>query len=102
MNQTLAKAEGFLNEAHKITWRDIHVTDREMLRVALIKKHGSLTVAAEALELPYPRLSAAICGRESLLYVVATLQSDLGLSDDQVLNLWPLLKKWPRKSRVAS
>jgi len=50
------------------------------------------------LEVSYQRLSAALAGRESTFYVVSALQSDLELSDEQVLQLWPLLKQWPRKA----
>lgn len=81
---------------------ELKITNRSVLRTALIKKHGSLTEAAVNLELSYSRLSAAISGRESLLYVIATIQADLGLTDSQVLTLWPLLRRWPRKSRVVS
>jgi len=82
--------------------KDLKVTDRDSLRRVLILKHGSLTQAAESLELPFNRLNGAISGRESLLYVVDSIQSDLGLTNSQVLQLWPLLRTWPRKSRIVS
>lgn len=101
MNQTLRQATGLIGEARGKTWIDIRIETRENLRTALIKKHGSLTRAAETLNLSFQSLSDALGGRRNLLYVVGTIQNDLGLSDDQVLDLWPLLKSWPRKSRVA-
>ena len=82
--------------------KNLKVTDRDTLRRALILKHGSLTVAAENLNIPYVRLSAIINGREYTISQVAEIQSDLNLTDSQVLHLWPLLKSWPRKSRVVS
>ncbi len=83
------------------SWRDIEILDREMLRVALIKKYGSLTRAAECINIPYIRLSAAIAGREQVVGIVAAIQKEMEMSNAQVLALWPLLRQWPRKSRIA-
>ena len=84
------------------TWRDIPVISHAALRRALIKKHGSLTSAAGNLEIPYSRLSATINGREQIIHVVTAIQKDLGLTNVQVLELWPLLREWPRESRMVS
>jgi hypothetical protein len=64
---------------------------------ALIMKHGTLTKAANAMGVSFTRLSACIGGRECIVYVVVAIQRDLGLSDDRVLELWPLLRSWPRE-----
>lgn len=82
--------------------KNLKVTDRDTLRRALILKHGSLTVAAENLSVPFQAVSDVISGRRNNICVMAAIQSDLGLTDSQVLHLWPLLKSWPRKSRVVS
>ena len=99
MNQT--SIQNFVQEARKMTWRDIRVTDGDKLRTALIKKHGSLTRAGVNLAVGYPQLSDVLNARRQTRNVIEAIQSDLGLSDEQVLSLWPLLKTWPRKSRVA-
>ena len=97
MNQTQVLADA----RRKFTWNDIQVKDRATLRAALIKKHGSLTEAAENLEISYMRFSGTINGREHTISQVAAIQIDLGLTDSQVLQLWPLLKSWPKKPRLV-
>jgi len=99
LNQT--SIQNFVQEARKMTWRDIRVTDRDKLKIALKKKHGSLSKAAESLDIQFIRLSSVVNGRDCTIDKITKIQSDLGLSDEQVLSLWPLLKTWPRKSRVA-
>ena len=84
------------------TWRDIPVSSRASLRRALIKKHGSLTNAANSLQVSYQHLSDAISGRRNVVNVIAAIQKDLGLTNVQVLELWPLLREWPRESRMVS
>jgi hypothetical protein len=83
----------------ELDWRAISPKNLKLVRTMLIAKHGSLTQAASSFEMPFFRLSAAISGREQLIWVIETIQNDLELSDNQVLNLWPLLKVWPRESR---
>jgi hypothetical protein len=97
-----AGLQDFIKEARKTTWRDVHVIDRGKLRIALILKHGSLTKAAENLDIQFIRLSSVINGRENTVALITAIQFDLSLTDDQVLNLWPLLKIWPRQSRAVS
>ncbi len=88
--------------SRKITWHDIPIGEsRGKVRSALILKHGDLTTAAEKLEIPYIRLSGALCGRENLIYVISAIQTDLELSDTQVLALWPLLKQWPKTRKIS-
>jgi len=81
------------------SWQAIRIDQRRDVRRALLKKYGSLTTAAEKLVIPYNRLNGALTGRESFTYVIEALQSDLQLSDDKVLHLWPLLRIWPRNGR---
>lgn len=98
----MLSTERVANDAKlKWSWRDIEISDRDALRVALIKKYGSLTRAAECINIPYIRLSAAIAGREQVVGIVAAIQVEMEMSNTQVLALWPLLKQWPRKSRIA-
>jgi hypothetical protein len=80
-------------------WRSISPKNLKAIRTMLIIKHNSLTQAAKTLGVLYPRLSNTINGREQTVYAVEAIQNDLELSDNQVLNLWPLLKSWPRESR---
>ena len=101
MNTAVQTAESAVSMLRK-ELKDLKITDRDKLRRALIIKHGSLTEAAANLGVPFSAVSDAIGGRKNLIYVVIAIQSDLGLSDNQVLHLWPLLRTWPRKSRVVS
>jgi len=78
------------------TWRDIRVTDRKSLRRRVMMKHGSITNAAISLRQNYQYLSDIINGRVSSRNVVAAIQNDLDLTDEQVLQLWPQLREWPR------
>jgi len=83
----------------ELDWRSITPKNLNAARTMLRAKHGSLTQAASNLDMRFQRLSAALGGRECIVWVIDTIQNDLELSDNQVLNLWPLLKVWPRESR---
>lgn len=96
MNTTLADAQ------RSLAWRDVEPKTRNHVRTMLILKHGSLSDAAVALRVPYMRLSHALGGRESIIWIVAAIQADLGLSNEQVLALWPLLREWPKADRRAA
>lgn len=69
------------------------------VRRALILKYGNLTKAAQALGIHYNFLSNILGGRIYLVYAIRKLQQDLNLTDQQVLEFWPLLKKWPKEPR---
>ena len=99
---TAASTQNFINEARKLTWRDIQITDNDKLKITILMKHGTLTKAAKTLSVNYVTLSHVISGRRYPIEFIRLLQSDLGLSDDQVLELWPLLKTWPKKSRIIA
>ena len=100
--ERMLSAERVANDAkRKWSWRDIEISDREMLRVALIKKYGSLSRAAECLNVNYQVLSDVIGGRRHIYGVVDAIQREMEITDAQVLALWPLLRQWPRKSRMA-
>lgn len=86
--------------SHRPHWSTLRLTERGHIKRVLIYKHGDLTRAAENLSVSYPRLSGALCGREQIISVVSAIQHDLNLTDEQVLSFWPLLKSWPRISRV--
>ena len=80
--------------------RDFKITTRKDIRKALIIRFGSLTEAAGALQTPYQRLSATLANREQIFYVIDALQDEFGLSNEQVVLFWPLVKEWPKKSRL--
>ena len=83
--------------ARRLTWKDIRVTDRRSLRRALKAKYGTLTRAAEAMEIDYTNFNHVVSGRRCTIKMVAALQQSMDLTDAQVLALWPLLKTWPRE-----
>lgn len=96
MNTTLV-------DAHRsLTWRDIEPTTLNHVRAMLRIKHGTLSQAAVALSVPFTRLSNTIGGREFVIWIIAAIQADLGLSNHQVLRLWPLLREWPKEGRRAA
>jgi hypothetical protein len=97
----LTTAQAAADASRGYSWKDIDISNREMLRVALIKKYGSLTRASECLNVNYQVLSAVIGGRRHIYGVVEIIQQEMEMMDSQVLALWPLLKRWPRKSRMA-
>ena len=82
-------------------WQSIRPDSLRKIRTMLILKYGTLTEAGHRLQVPYPRIGGALSGRESIVWVIRTIQDDLNLSNDQVLNLWPLLKEWPKEGRAA-
>ena len=88
-------------ENQKQDLRQFKPTHLKIVRNMLIAKHGNLTAAASSLDIRFQRLSATLGGREQIVWVIETIQHDLELSDEQVLNLWPLLKSWPKESRRA-
>lgn len=95
MNSTLTKSQTF-------TWKDIPVHDLRSVRSRLIKKYTTLSQAATDLRIPYMRLSHALNGRENLIWVIAIIQTDIELSNHEVLMLWPLLREWPKTDRRAA
>lgn len=79
-------------------WRDVHPVDHKTLRMRLMRKHGSLTRAAERLGKDYHNLSHALHGRIAYRHIIAAIQSDLELSNETVLQLWPQLGEWPKSN----
>lgn len=77
--------------------KSLPITERRHVRLALIIRHGNLTKAAEDMTIDYLTLSQVINGRRCPVNVVKAIQHDLNLSDDQVLNFWPLLRSWPKE-----
>lgn len=96
MNTTIADAQ------RSLAWRDIEPSNLKRVRAMLLLKHGNLSQAAIALQVPYNRLSQAVNGRESLVWVITAIQQDLELSNHQVLTLWPMLREWPKEGRRAA
>jgi len=66
------------------------------LKRALILRYGSLSNASLGMNISYWSLSEALAGRRYAITVVSALQREFGLSDQQVLEFWPLLKTWPK------
>jgi len=82
------------------------VTSLVALRINAMNRYGKnnqpyLTVMAEKYGAPYCALSHVLNGRANLSYIIAALQSDFNLSDEQVLACWPLLRRWPRPDLEA-
>lgn len=95
MQSTLTKSQTF-------TWKDIPVHDLRSVRSRLIKKYNTLSQAAATLRIPYQRLSHACAGRDLTTWVIAIIQTDIELSNHEVLMLWPLLREWPKTDRRAA
>lgn len=77
--------------------KSLPITERRHVRRALIIRHGDLTKAAMDLGVNFQSLSDIIGGRRHTIEIVTAIQHDLNLSDDQVLNFWPLLRSWPKE-----
>jgi len=86
-----------IQEAHMERGKSLPITERRHVRRALIYKHGDLTKAAEDMAIDYLTLSHVINGRRCQVNVINAIQHDLNLTDDQVLNFWPLLRSWPKE-----
>ncbi len=82
--------------------RQFSISSRQHIKKALLKRYDTLTEAAEKAGLSYARLMATIAGRESNFTAIEALQSELGLTNEQVLEFWPLVRRWPRKERQVS
>ena len=82
------------------------VTSLCALRINAMSRYGQkkqpyLTVMAEKYGVRYSFLSDVLNGRQHLSYIVAAIQKDFNLSDEQVLACWPLLRRWPRPDLEA-
>ena len=96
MNTAVAKR--IINDSRQtIKGGDIEIIDRRSLRRAIIVKHGSLTKAVTSLGVGFSQLSDVLNGRRHTANIIQAIQSDLGLTDEQVKDLWPLLRTWPRE-----
>ena len=69
----------------------------QLIRNRLRHKHGSLSNAARNLDINYKRLSETLSIREFNHRVIAAIQNDLGLTDSEVLEHWPMLAREPGK-----
>ena len=72
------------------------ITNHKILRDVLKRKHLGLTTAAINFGLDIRNFSRVIRGYGYTVWIVQSIQDDLGLSNKQVLQLWPQLKEWPR------
>lgn len=80
--------------------RDFKITTRKDVKKALKKKYGTLSTAAEDLGIVYQMLSDTLHGRRHIFQIIDILQDEFDLSNEQVVEFWPLVKEWPKKSRI--
>lgn len=76
--------------------KNFKILNRRDLKRALILRYGSLSNAAMEMGINYQTLSDTLNNRRYAITVVSALQREFGLSDQQVLEFWPLLKTWPK------
>ena len=76
--------------------KNFKITNRRDLKRALILRYGSLSNAAMEMGINYQTLSDTLNNRRYVINVVSAIQKEFGLSDQQVLEFWPLLKTWPK------
>ena len=74
------------------------IKKRQDIKLALRYKYHNLTKAAKALNVKFNALSNVIHSRIYTIHVIQAIQEDLNLTDEQVLEFWPLLDHWPKKS----
>jgi acyl dehydratase len=80
-------------------WYHIDPSSLGALKRRILAKHGTLTAARNRLRVnALTTLGDVLAGRSNHPAIVAAIQRDQGLSDDQVLELWPLLRAWPRRA----
>ena len=72
------------------------ITNHKILKDVLKRKHLGITRAAIDFGIDLCNLSRVIKGYSYTVWIVQSIQDDLGLSNKQVLQLWPQLKEWPR------
>ena len=77
----------------------LRIISRERVKKILLLKYKSLTNAANFLGIKFNSLSNVIHGRHYTIYVIVAIQKDLGLTNEQVLEFWPLLGTWPKEGR---
>jgi hypothetical protein len=41
-----------------------------------------------------------LAGRKYIFSIIDILQDEFGLTNEQVVEFWPLVKEWPKKSRI--
>jgi hypothetical protein len=76
--------------------KNFKILNRRDLKRALILRYGSLSNAAIDMGVNYQMFIETLAGRRYAITVVSALQREFGLSDQQVLEFWPLLKTWPK------
>lgn len=79
---------------------DFKITTRKDVKKALKLKYGTLSSAAEELGIVYQMLSDTLHGRRHIFQIIDILQDEFGLTNEQVVEFWPLVKEWPKKSRI--
>jgi len=80
-------------------WRLIKIDNLKRLRAVIMIKYGTISTAAVAMGVKYTALSHTINGRYSYTPQIRALQDDLSLTNEQVLQIWPLLGQWPKEER---
>jgi len=80
--------------------RDFKITTRKDIKKAIKLKYGTLSSAAEEMGVVFQMLSDTLHGRRHIFQIIDILQDEFGLSNEQVVEFWPLVKEWPKKSRI--
>ncbi|MCB1156043.1 MAG: hypothetical protein H7A25_22355 [Leptospiraceae bacterium] len=78
------------------------ITNHKTLKSVLRRKHLGIAKASITLGYEFANFSSCVRGDRAIIPIITAIQADLGLSDEQVLQLWPQLRVWPREpySRV--
>ena len=87
-----------LQSSKEAQTRRIPILRRKSIKFALQLKYGNLTKASGQLKIEYCALSDTIAGRRHTINIIQAIQEDLNLTDEQVLEFWPLLGHWPKKA----
>lgn len=80
--------------------RGFKITTRKDVKKALKMKYGTLSSAAEELGIVYQMLIDTLAGRKYIFQIIDILQDEFSLFNEQVVEFWPLVKEWPKKSRI--
>jgi spore maturation protein CgeB len=73
------------------------IKNHKKLKEVLKRKHLGLTRASINFGMDIRNFSLIINGHGYTVWIIQSIQTDLGLSNKQVLQLWPQLKEWPRE-----
>ncbi|GAB4219553.1 MAG: hypothetical protein Kow00102_03170 [Spirochaetota bacterium] len=78
-----------------------NINTLEELKAFIIFKYKKISNASKQFGVDYTLLCQTLSGLKRNIYIINTLQTELCLTDEQVLQLWPLLKTWPKNKKSA-